>query len=66
MVVVIPVIRYQCCFCGEAMEENVCAIVLVLNWEKPEEEQAEQQFFCHPRCFERATGETIHVRGAES
>jgi hypothetical protein len=33
----------------------------VLDWEKSEEEERSQQFFCHPACFEEKTGETIDL-----
>jgi hypothetical protein len=29
-------------------------VVLIGNWQQPESEQAEQQFFCHLVCFKKA------------
>jgi hypothetical protein len=34
---------------------------LVTNWDGPEENQRDQQWFCHPECFIKATGEHIDV-----
>lgn len=55
---------YQCCFCGEGVIETAvdpCAIVLVGNWAGPEQEQAEQQFFCHVACFKKAMWPNVPV-----
>jgi hypothetical protein len=55
---------YQCCFCGEGISESAadpCAIVLVGNWGGTEEEQAEQQFFCHVACFKKAMWPNVPV-----
>ncbi len=38
---------------------HICAMILVLHWDRPATEQAEQQFFCHPACFEKTTHETL-------
>lgn len=52
-------LTYQCCFCGESIEDGVgsskpidpCAVILIANWQEPELKQVEQQFFCHVACF---------------
>ena len=62
-------IECQCCFCGEGIEESAagasrldpCAVVLVVNWKKSEEEQASQQFFCHLACFKKSVGRNAPV-----
>lgn len=48
-------LKYQCMFCGGAIqpESGVCAVILVTNWAGPQDEQVEQQFFCHADCFRR-------------
>lgn len=53
-------LAYMCCFCGEGIGESAdkvnrldpCAIIVVANWQRSSAEQAEQQFFCHLKCFE--------------
>jgi hypothetical protein len=55
---------YQCCFCGETINESAvdpCAIVLVGNWAAAAAEQAEQQFFCHVACFKKAMWPNVPV-----
>lgn len=55
-------LQYACCFCGEGIGDSAerfhrldpCAVVLIGNWQQPEAEQAEQQFFCHLSCFKKA------------
>lgn len=55
-------LEFQCCLCGEGIGTSLekwhrldpCAVVLIGNWQQPESEQAEQQFFCHLVCFRRA------------
>jgi hypothetical protein len=57
-------LKYQCCFCGQGISESAvdpCAIVLVGNWQSPEPEQAEQQFFCHVACFKKAMWPNVPV-----
>lgn len=54
-------IHYQCTFCKEAIKGEVCGIVVVRNWNKPINQQAEQMFFSHKACFEKAAGEMIEV-----
>lgn len=57
-------IAFHCCFCGGTMpeeDESICAVILISNWTGPEEEQLEQQFFCHPACFEEKSGEKIRA-----
>lgn len=51
----------RCCFCQGTVMDNICAVILRLNWEQPEDKQKMQQFFCHPACFEKVTKEKIDV-----
>jgi hypothetical protein len=52
---------YQCCICKEtiargessAVPLDPCALLLISNFDKPREDQKEQQFFCHFECFRR-------------
>lgn len=57
-------IGFQCCFCHDAIEGHVHALVLITNWNGPEEDQRSQQWFCHTDCFRKATGERIDVLDA--
>ena len=45
--------RYQCCFCGNKIEFNITALLLITNYDKEPNEQQEQQFFCHLNCFKK-------------
>jgi len=66
-------IEYQCCFCGEGIGESAarfnpldpCAVVLVANWQQPDHEQAEQQFFCHLSCFKGVMWHNVPVEVEE-
>ena len=44
--------EFQCVFCGEKIseEEKVSSILLTTHWLN-EDEQEDQQFFCHLECF---------------
>lgn len=53
-------IGYQCCFCKESIENEICGVQLILNWDGPPEENNEHQmFFCHPKCFSLITKESL-------
>jgi hypothetical protein len=55
-------IMYQCCFChGEMPAAEASAVIVVTRWAHPQDEQAEQQWFCHLSCFEQATGEMFEA-----
>lgn len=62
-------LKYQCCLCGEGIGESMenfhrldpCAIVLIANWQAPQPQQAEQQFFCHLACFKKTVGQHAPV-----
>ena len=43
--------EFQCCFCGKGIKENVVSLIITTNFEKDEEKQQDQQFFCHINCF---------------
>lgn len=47
-------LKFQCILCGQSIDRSSldpCAIVLIANWQGPEDEQRVQQWFCHSRCF---------------
>ena len=54
-------LEYQCCICkdtilGEELSKSTldpCTLILVSNFDKPREDQKEQQFFCHFECFRK-------------
>jgi len=48
--------KCECIFCGVNIEKNVTAFLAITNWEKQEEKQQSQQFFCHFECFKKALG----------
>lgn len=47
-------VGYQCAFCDEVITEGVMALLLVHNWDQPEEKQRAVQSFCHPDCMTAA------------
>jgi hypothetical protein len=52
---------YQCCLCKQDIPSGqVCALVLVVDWED-EDKRRFQQWFAHRECFVKATGETVDV-----
>ena len=45
--------EFQCIFCGKKINQNnekVTSILVTTNWEK-EDEQEDQQLFCHLNCL---------------
>jgi hypothetical protein len=58
-------IKYQCIFCKEVIDGEVCGVVVIRNWNRPPEEQAEQLFFSHKECFEKASGEIVEAEPDE-
>jgi hypothetical protein len=57
-------ISCQCCFCHDGIPAaDAMAVLLILNWGTPgpNADKPSQQFFAHPKCFERATDETIEA-----
>lgn len=53
---------YQCCFCGEKVVSNeidVCSLGLTTNWDKTEDVQGEQQFFCHAECLRKRIHDSV-------
>lgn len=45
-----------CCFCNEHIESNninPCDLNILTNWDKPEEKQRNQTFWCHIECFQK-------------
>jgi hypothetical protein len=54
------VIKYNCCICHETVssEEKTshldpCGLAVISNIDQPQENQKEQQFFCHFECFRK-------------
>lgn len=45
---------FQCAFCDEVIIEGVTALLLVHNWDQPEEKQKAVQSFCHAECMTAA------------
>lgn len=45
--------KYQCMFCGETipLENGICAVLLIANWNGPDATQYEQQLFAHTKCL---------------
>ena len=55
-------LKYQCCFCGDSIQSgalDVCALVLIVRWEKEPAVQREQQFFCHVACFRKHAHDSV-------
>ena len=51
--------KYECCFCGKTIDTKVISLVAIFNWEKEEEEEKSQQWFCHLECLKK----TLHKPG---
>ncbi len=46
--------KFVCCFCGKTIEStnvDITALLVLSNWDKSEELQQNQQFFCHMKCL---------------
>lgn len=60
-------VTYQCCFCGEHVDENSelnpCFIQIDSNFGMEESEQLRQAFFCHYGCFKSSLdpGVAMHL-----
>ena len=60
-------VRYQCCFCGENIDEthklDPCITAIYTNLDKHESQQLEQMFFCHYECFRASmeSGVRVHL-----
>lgn len=45
--------KFQCIFCGKSInkdKEKITSLLITTNWEN-EEEQEDQQVFCHLKCL---------------
>jgi hypothetical protein len=55
--------NYVCCFfCGEAMASasiGITSFLVATNWNRPEDKQQSQQFFCHLEGLERLLAKDI-------
>jgi len=52
--------KFQCCFCDKAIESNqidITSLIVVSNWDKNQDQQQEQQFFCHINCLKNKLSE---------
>lgn len=48
--------QYQCCFCGQTIEPkgpDVGGIAYTTNFDGPQENQYDQQMFCHAVCLKQ-------------
>ena len=52
---------YLCCFCGEAIQDKVTALLAVTNWQKDEYYQENQQLFCHKECLRKSLDNPDHL-----
>ncbi|SDO04567.1 hypothetical protein SAMN04487897_107180 [Paenibacillus sp. yr247] len=53
---------YQCCFCNKNIESNkidITALIVISNWDKNQDEQQEQQLFCHMECLRSKLGNNV-------
>lgn len=53
--------KCECIFCGNTVEKSITALLAITEWEKPEEEQQSQQFFCHLKCLRNAIKNPDHL-----
>jgi hypothetical protein len=55
-------LRYRCCFCDQMIEStriNPCDLNILINYDKPKDEQDNQTFWCHIECFRKSLHENI-------
>ncbi len=57
--------KFQCIFCGETIDnekEKVTSLLIITNWEN-EDEQSDQQVFCHMNCLKERcnTPDNIYI-----
>ena len=48
---------YMCAFCGESIDSrglDITSLVLITNWDGPEDRQQSQQFFAHFECLAKS------------
>jgi len=48
--------QYQCCFCGQTIEPvgaDVGGLLYTTNIDRPQEEQHDQQLWCHAVCLKQ-------------
>lgn len=59
---VTPTIKYQCCFCGKNIEStniDPCSINAMINFDKTEDKQHHQDFFCHFLCLKKILDKNV-------
>jgi len=47
-------LKYRCCFCNKIIEStkvDPCDINILINLDKPKQQQDNQTFYCHIDCF---------------
>jgi hypothetical protein len=52
----------HCMLCGKEIvpgKYGLCAIILVTHWNEQQEQQQEQQLFCHEDCIKKAAHKTV-------
>jgi hypothetical protein len=46
----------MCCFCGKSIESShidPCSMNVLINWDKSQNEQYSQDFYCHIACLKK-------------
>ena len=58
-------VRYQCCICGESIEEDSrldpCYVSIVSNFDEPASNQLEQGFSAHYECFRGSLDPSVRM-----
>lgn len=55
--------EFQCIFCGKSInkdKEKVTSLLITTNWEN-EDEQEDQQVFCHLKCLKNNCYQTGNI-----
>ena len=56
------IIQYRCCFCDQMIEStkiDPCDLNILINYDKPKDQQDNQTFWCHIECFRKNLHENI-------
>ena len=58
-------VTYQCCICGEHINEkskfDPCFVSIVSNFDEPASKQLEQAFFSHYECFRNSMDPSVRM-----
>lgn len=55
-------IKVRCCFCNAGIEStkiDPCDLNILINYDKPKDQQDNQMFWCHIECFRKSLHENI-------